>query len=153
MAKENLLTLIFRGSVSVYRLVDGLAVTSAGAFIAAVSATIGVHQASKRGWQYYLAMIQREYNTKYFMYAIDIVSILKITLINCDWFQRDFGTICYFVGGMLIATIAFGIAIFYARKSFKQPKNEDAKGRVLQAQLTQGLVLRVSSFLRTDLSH
>jgi hypothetical protein len=48
---------------------------------------------------------------------------------------------------MLIATIAFGIAIFYARKSFNQPKIEDAKGRVLQAQLTQGLVLRVSFFL------
>jgi hypothetical protein len=58
----------------VFRLIDGLAVTSAGAFIAAVSATIGVHQASKRGWNYYLTMIQREYNTRFFMYAIDIVS-------------------------------------------------------------------------------
>lgn len=55
-----------------FRLIDGLVVTSAGAFICSVAATIGVHQASKRGWNYYLTMIQREYNTKYFMYAVDI---------------------------------------------------------------------------------
>lgn len=47
---------------------------------------------------------------------------------------------------MLLAIISFGIAIFYARKSFAQPKIEDAKNRVLQAQLTQGLVLRVSYY-------
>jgi hypothetical protein len=73
-------------------------------------------------------MIKREYNTHYFLYAIDI---------------RDSATNIYLSGGILLCVVSLAIAIFYACKSFSQLRIEEPGDRILQLQLTQGLVTRV----------
>ncbi|KAI6239892.1 hypothetical protein M3Y99_00521600 [Aphelenchoides fujianensis] len=114
------------------KIYDGLIAASVGALICAISATVGMYQASKRSWNYYQTMIQRDFASKFFLYALDI---------------RDAGTIGYFFGGLLLSVISFVIVILYGRQTFRQPKDEDAKTRVLQAQMTQGLVFRTLTTL------
>ncbi|KAI6203851.1 hypothetical protein M3Y94_00604700 [Aphelenchoides besseyi] len=115
------------------KYLDGLIVSTIGAIVCSLSAAIGVYQASKKGWSYYENVLKRSnVSTKFFMYVVDI---------------RDFGTIGYFFGGLLLSTISFAVVILYARQAFIQPKDEDAKTRVHQAQMTQALVFRTLTTL------
>ncbi|KAI6209134.1 hypothetical protein M3Y96_00188900 [Aphelenchoides besseyi] len=115
------------------KYLDGLVVSTIGAIVCSLSAAIGVYQASKKGWNYYENVLKRSnVSTKFFMYVVDI---------------RDFGTIGYFFGGLLLSTVSFVIVLLYARQAFIQPKDEDAKTRVHQAQMTQALVFRTLTTL------